>query len=256
MVDYPPDRIAGPRLLLRLPVARRRRCTVPTGRPRPRGHQVSAVVTASRRGGNAAGDRRENQRQRRRANLGITLQHSGDIIGLTSCRRAAPHSVEIGYCLGRRWWGKGLMAEVLDMLLGALEGRPRRVPRLGHLQCRQRSIGATAGTSRVHARGPAGPPRRVPHDGTRTTRQLALRQGPAVAPGVRVCVGGVECASKVRNRRSLRPVCTFNALSARPTTHRGLPTPGAHRPARRRRCPSTRRRVRRGPRPHRPTGSG
>jgi len=32
-----------------------------------------------------------------------------------------PHSVEIGYCLGRRWWGKGFMSEVLGVLLDALE---------------------------------------------------------------------------------------------------------------------------------------
>jgi RimJ/RimL family protein N-acetyltransferase len=51
----------------------------------------------------------------------IALKHSGDIIGLTSCRRPVPHSVEVGYCLGRRWWGKGYMAEVLGLLLAALE---------------------------------------------------------------------------------------------------------------------------------------
>ena len=51
----------------------------------------------------------------------IELKHSGEIIGLTSCRRPVPHSVEIGYCLGRRWWGKGFMSEALDMLMTALE---------------------------------------------------------------------------------------------------------------------------------------
>ena len=51
----------------------------------------------------------------------IELKHSGEVIGLTSCRRPVPHSVEIGYCLGRRWWGKGFMSEVLGVVLDALE---------------------------------------------------------------------------------------------------------------------------------------
>ena len=51
----------------------------------------------------------------------IELKHSGEVIGLTSCRRPMPHSVEIGYCLGRRWWGKGFMSEVLGVVLDALE---------------------------------------------------------------------------------------------------------------------------------------
>jgi [ribosomal protein S5]-alanine N-acetyltransferase len=51
----------------------------------------------------------------------IVLQHSDDIIGMISCRRPMPHSVEIGYCIGRRWWGKGLMSEALAMLVSALE---------------------------------------------------------------------------------------------------------------------------------------
>jgi RimJ/RimL family protein N-acetyltransferase len=51
----------------------------------------------------------------------IELRHSGEVIGLASCRRPVPHSVEVGYCLGRRWWGKGFMAEVLDLLLSALQ---------------------------------------------------------------------------------------------------------------------------------------
>jgi len=59
----------------------------------------------------------------------IELRHSGEVIGLASCRRPVPHSVEIGYCLGRRWWGKGLMAEALDMLLAALYA-DRRVYRV------------------------------------------------------------------------------------------------------------------------------
>ncbi|OOK64989.1 acetyltransferase domain protein [Mycobacterium kansasii] len=34
----------------------------------------------------------------------LVPRDSGDIVGLISCRSRARHSVEIGYCLGRRWW--------------------------------------------------------------------------------------------------------------------------------------------------------
>jgi RimJ/RimL family protein N-acetyltransferase len=40
---------------------------------------------------------------------------------MISGRLSVRHSVEIGYCVGRRWWGKGLMSEALDMLLGTLD---------------------------------------------------------------------------------------------------------------------------------------
>jgi RimJ/RimL family protein N-acetyltransferase len=59
----------------------------------------------------------------------IELASSGQVVGLTSCRRPVTHSVEIGYCLGKRWWGKGLMTEVLEMMLSALEA-DRRVYRV------------------------------------------------------------------------------------------------------------------------------
>ncbi|KAA1250770.1 GNAT family N-acetyltransferase [Mycobacterium simiae] len=50
----------------------------------------------------------------------ITRHGFGDVVGLISCRRPALHSVEIGYCLGQRWWGVGLMSEALGMLLAEL----------------------------------------------------------------------------------------------------------------------------------------
>ncbi|WAJ47214.1 GNAT family N-acetyltransferase [Mycobacterium sp. Aquia_216] len=122
MVSYPPDRIVGPRLVLRLPtladagalfqrVARDRSVTkYLLWSPHPDVATTRRVIAEKL---NARADERT---------WAIELRHSGDVIGLTSCRRSAPESVEIGYCLGRRWWGKGLMAEALDMLLGALEG--------------------------------------------------------------------------------------------------------------------------------------
>ena len=121
MVDYPPDRITGPRLVLRPPVLNdagalfQRVARDPEvtkyllWAPHPDVAATRRVITEKV---NASNDERT---------WAIELKHSGDIIGLTSCRRPVPHSVEIGYCLGRRWWGKGYMSEVLDLLLTALQ---------------------------------------------------------------------------------------------------------------------------------------
>ncbi len=121
MVDYPPDRMTGPRLVLRPPtlndagalfqrVARDPEVTkYLLWSPHPDVAATRRVITEKL---NVGGDERT---------WAITLKHSGDVIGLTSCRRTVPHSVEIGYCLGRRWWGKGYMSEVLELLLAALQ---------------------------------------------------------------------------------------------------------------------------------------
>jgi [ribosomal protein S5]-alanine N-acetyltransferase len=121
VAGYPPDRIVGPRLVLRLPaladagalfqrVARDRAVTkYLLWSPHPDVATTRRVIAEKL---NASDDERT---------WAIELRHSGDVIGLTSCRRSAPESVEIGYCLGRKWWGKGLMSEVLDMLLSTLE---------------------------------------------------------------------------------------------------------------------------------------
>jgi [ribosomal protein S5]-alanine N-acetyltransferase len=47
----------------------------------------------------------------------IELRDGGGPIGLCGWRRPQPHTVEIGYCLGRQWWRKGIMSEVLPLLL-------------------------------------------------------------------------------------------------------------------------------------------
>ena len=121
MVDYPPDRIAGPRLTLRPPVLEdagalfQRVARDPEvtkyllWTPHPDVAATRRVITEKL---NAGGEERT---------WAIALRHSDDVIGLTSCRRRVRHSVEIGYCLGRRWWGKGLMSEALTMLMTALE---------------------------------------------------------------------------------------------------------------------------------------
>jgi ribosomal-protein-alanine N-acetyltransferase len=124
MADYTPERIAGPRLLLRLPVLddagtlfqRVARDPLVTKyllwTPHPDVAATRRVIAE-------------------RINVGehdrtwaIVLQHSDEIVGMISCWRPVRHSAEIGYCIGRRWWGKGLMSEALDMLLAALDADP------------------------------------------------------------------------------------------------------------------------------------
>jgi len=129
MADYPPDHIAGPRLVLRLPVvgdagvlfqrvARDPEVTkYLLWPPHPDVAATRRVITEKL---NVSDDERT---------WVIELRHSGDVVGMISCRRPVPHSVEIGYCLGKRWWGKGLLSEALEMLLGALES-DRRVYRV------------------------------------------------------------------------------------------------------------------------------
>jgi RimJ/RimL family protein N-acetyltransferase len=121
MVDYPPDRITGPRLMLRPPVlddagalfqrvARDPEVTkYLMWAPHRDVGATRRVITEKL---NVGDDERT---------WAIALRHSGEVIGLASCRRPVPHSVEVGYCLGRRWWGKGLMTAALDMLLAALD---------------------------------------------------------------------------------------------------------------------------------------
>ena len=121
MVDYPPERIAGRRLLLRPPVlddagalfhrvARDPEVTkYLLWAPHPDVAATRRVITEKM---NLNDDERT---------WAIELRRGGDVIGLTSCRRSVPHSVEIGYCLGKRWWGRGYMFEVLEMLLSALD---------------------------------------------------------------------------------------------------------------------------------------
>lgn len=121
MVNYPPARIIGQRIVLRPPVlddagalfqrvARDPEVTrYLQWAPHPDVATTRRVISEKI---NVSDDERT---------WVIELKHSGQVIGLTSCRRPVTHSVEIGYCLGQRWWGKGFMPEVLDMLLSALE---------------------------------------------------------------------------------------------------------------------------------------
>jgi len=124
MVDYPPSRIGGSRLTLRPPalgdagalfqrVARDPQVTkYLMWTPHPDVATTRRVIAEKL---NAGTDERT---------WAIALRHSDEVIGLTSCRRQVRHSVEIGYCMGRRWWGKGLMSEALGMLMTALKADP------------------------------------------------------------------------------------------------------------------------------------
>jgi ribosomal-protein-alanine N-acetyltransferase len=47
----------------------------------------------------------------------IEYRDGGGPIGLCGWRRPQPHTVELGYCLGRQWWRQGIMTEVLPLLL-------------------------------------------------------------------------------------------------------------------------------------------
>jgi ribosomal-protein-alanine N-acetyltransferase len=121
MVDYPPERITGQRLVLRRPVLDDAGALFQRVARDPEVTKYllwapHADVAATRRVITEKLNVSDEERT-----WAIELKHSGELIGLTSCRRAVPHSVEIGYCLGRRWWGKGYMAEVLDLLLTALQ---------------------------------------------------------------------------------------------------------------------------------------
>ena len=121
MVAYPPDRITGPRVVLRPPVLDDAGALFQRVARDP---EVTRYLLWAPHPDVAATRRVITQKM----NVGdeertwvIELKHSGDVVGLTSCRRPGAHSVEIGYCLARRWWGKGFMSEVLGLLLNALE---------------------------------------------------------------------------------------------------------------------------------------
>jgi ribosomal-protein-alanine N-acetyltransferase len=121
MTEYLPERITGTRLLLRMPVLDDAGALFQRiGRdpqvtkyllwtPHPDVAATRRVITE-----------RVNVDDYARTWV-IELQHSDEIVGMISGRLSVRHSVEIGYCVARRWWGKGLMSEALGTLLGALE---------------------------------------------------------------------------------------------------------------------------------------
>jgi [ribosomal protein S5]-alanine N-acetyltransferase len=55
----------------------------------------------------------------------IQLRDTGEIIGTCGFRAVGVHSRDFGYCLGRRWWGRRLMPEVVALLIAEMERDPR-----------------------------------------------------------------------------------------------------------------------------------
>ena len=55
----------------------------------------------------------------------IELAETGEIVGTCGFRPVQAHSADFGYCLGRRWWGKGIMSEVVALLLAEMESDPK-----------------------------------------------------------------------------------------------------------------------------------
>ena len=120
MAEFTPDRIEGPRLLLRLPVVDD---AGPLFQRVARDSQVTKYLQWTPHPDVPTTQRVIVERMNVDPHLRtwvIVLQHSDEIVGMISCGRPQRHVAEIGYCVGRRWWGKGLMSEALDMLLATL----------------------------------------------------------------------------------------------------------------------------------------
>lgn len=124
MAEFLPERIEGARLLLRLPViddagplfqrvARDPQVTkYLLWTPHPDVSTTQRVITE-----------RMNVDPHKRTWV-MSLVHSDEIVGMISCARPVQYVAEIGYCVGRRWWGKGLMSEALTMLMTTLSADP------------------------------------------------------------------------------------------------------------------------------------
>jgi RimJ/RimL family protein N-acetyltransferase len=47
----------------------------------------------------------------------IETRDTGEFVGTCGWIWLTPHTVELGYCLGRRWWRQGIMSEVAQLLI-------------------------------------------------------------------------------------------------------------------------------------------
>jgi [ribosomal protein S5]-alanine N-acetyltransferase len=54
----------------------------------------------------------------------IEMRDGGEPVGMCGWRRPQDYSVELGYCLGRQWWGRRIMSEVLPLMLGEVQRDP------------------------------------------------------------------------------------------------------------------------------------
>jgi ribosomal-protein-alanine N-acetyltransferase len=124
MAEFTPERIEGPRLLLRPPVIDDAGQLFQRVARDP---QVTKYLLWTPHPDVTTTQRVIAERMNVDAHLRtwvMALQHSGDIVGMISCGRPLPYAAEVGYCVGRRWWGKGLMSEALDMLMNTLQADP------------------------------------------------------------------------------------------------------------------------------------
>lgn len=51
----------------------------------------------------------------------VALRDTEEIVGQIGFRRPQPHLAELGYCLATRWWGRGLMAEAVVVIMQELQ---------------------------------------------------------------------------------------------------------------------------------------
>ena len=112
----------------------------------------------------------------------IELRDTGEIIGTCGFRPVQAHSLDFGYVLGRRWWGRRLMPEVVALLLAEMESDAGvyRVSAICHVD-NTRSARVLE-RCRPVVRGPARSPYRVSeHQHDRTAGRAAVRQGGQVA---------------------------------------------------------------------------
>ena len=55
----------------------------------------------------------------------IRLRDNEEIVGACGFRPTQVHSMDFGYYLGRQWWGRRLMGEVVDLLIAEMESDPK-----------------------------------------------------------------------------------------------------------------------------------
>jgi [ribosomal protein S5]-alanine N-acetyltransferase len=124
MAEFTPERIEGPRLLLRLPLLDDAGTLFQRVARDP---QVTKYLQWTPHRDVAATRRVIAERMNVDAHVRtwvVVLQHSDEIVGMISCSRPARHSAEVGYSIGKRWSGKGLMSEALGMVLATLDADP------------------------------------------------------------------------------------------------------------------------------------
>ncbi|WP_114854129.1 GNAT family N-acetyltransferase [Brachybacterium sp. YJGR34] len=87
------------------------------------GHPASREQTAQ-----MIADYRRHQQRHGYAFWAVVERSTGELIGDAGLERTG-HGVELGYTLGRRWWGRGLATEAARLCVAAAFG-PLALPRL------------------------------------------------------------------------------------------------------------------------------